>query len=318
MGLGWRRIEMAVGAGALVVGTAALVIAASGLGTGTPPAAPAVHHDPPTTTTTAAPPAVATDPVAREHAGRHHPRRHPRLPDPWRALRHDGPGQLVRLPVHPAGHLDRAGMARRAAGPAPQRLHRLGTPERRDAREHAVRHRGQPGHDAPRRVRRRARRSSTSLPVSARPTTPHRRATTSSPCSTRPRAPATVPFVLVTSDHSDSITDWENSGDAIIGIHGPIDLLRRLADRHDRRRHLARLHPAARRRPGPALGHPGGDPTRDRRLSASGRRSGVCHRGSGSRPAPGSGRALRPARSRPGRARACVPSTSGGRRASSG
>lgn len=30
------------------------------------------------------------------------------------------------------------------------------------------------------------------------------------------------PFVLVTSAHSDSITDWENSGDAIIAIHGPI------------------------------------------------------------------------------------------------
>ena len=29
-------------------------------------------------------------------------------------------------------------------------------------------------------------------------------------------------FILVTSDHSDTITDWENSGDAIIGIHGPI------------------------------------------------------------------------------------------------
>jgi lipoprotein-anchoring transpeptidase ErfK/SrfK len=29
--------------------------------------------------------------------------------------------------------------------------------------------------------------------------------------------------VLVTSDHSDTITDWENSGDAIIAIHGPID-----------------------------------------------------------------------------------------------
>ena len=30
------------------------------------------------------------------------------------------------------------------------------------------------------------------------------------------------PFVLATSDHSDTISDWENSGDAIIGIHGPI------------------------------------------------------------------------------------------------
>jgi lipoprotein-anchoring transpeptidase ErfK/SrfK len=30
------------------------------------------------------------------------------------------------------------------------------------------------------------------------------------------------PFVLVTSAHSNAITDWEASGDAIIAIHGPI------------------------------------------------------------------------------------------------
>jgi hypothetical protein len=30
------------------------------------------------------------------------------------------------------------------------------------------------------------------------------------------------PFVMVTSAHSDSITDWEQSGDAIIAIHGPL------------------------------------------------------------------------------------------------
>jgi len=30
------------------------------------------------------------------------------------------------------------------------------------------------------------------------------------------------PFVLVTSAHSDTISDWEDSGDAIIAIHGPI------------------------------------------------------------------------------------------------
>ncbi|HEY2214906.1 MAG TPA: L,D-transpeptidase family protein [Acidimicrobiales bacterium] len=30
------------------------------------------------------------------------------------------------------------------------------------------------------------------------------------------------PFVLVTSAHSNTITDWEDSGDAIIAIHGPI------------------------------------------------------------------------------------------------
>jgi lipoprotein-anchoring transpeptidase ErfK/SrfK len=38
-----------------------------------------------------------------------------------------------------------------------------------------------------------------------------------------PPGPGYGPFVLVTSDHSEAISDWENSGDAIIGIHGPID-----------------------------------------------------------------------------------------------
>jgi lipoprotein-anchoring transpeptidase ErfK/SrfK len=30
------------------------------------------------------------------------------------------------------------------------------------------------------------------------------------------------PFVMVTSAHSDTITDWEQSGDALIAIHGPL------------------------------------------------------------------------------------------------
>jgi lipoprotein-anchoring transpeptidase ErfK/SrfK len=30
------------------------------------------------------------------------------------------------------------------------------------------------------------------------------------------------PFILVTSAHSPNISDWENSGDAVIGIHGPL------------------------------------------------------------------------------------------------
>jgi lipoprotein-anchoring transpeptidase ErfK/SrfK len=30
------------------------------------------------------------------------------------------------------------------------------------------------------------------------------------------------PFVMITSDHSDAIADWEGSGDAIIAIHGPV------------------------------------------------------------------------------------------------
>ena len=35
--------------------------------------------------------------------------------------------------------------------------------------------------------------------------------------------PGYGPFVMVTSAHSDAITDWSESGDAIIAIHGPID-----------------------------------------------------------------------------------------------
>jgi lipoprotein-anchoring transpeptidase ErfK/SrfK len=38
-----------------------------------------------------------------------------------------------------------------------------------------------------------------------------------------PPSPGYGPFVLVTSAHSDTITDWDDSGDAIIAIHGPID-----------------------------------------------------------------------------------------------
>jgi lipoprotein-anchoring transpeptidase ErfK/SrfK len=38
----------------------------------------------------------------------------------------------------------------------------------------------------------------------------------------QPPEPAYGSFVIVTSAHSDTITDWERSGDAIIGIHGPL------------------------------------------------------------------------------------------------
>ena len=34
--------------------------------------------------------------------------------------------------------------------------------------------------------------------------------------------PAYGPFVIVTSAHSDAITDWEESGDAVVAIHGPL------------------------------------------------------------------------------------------------
>jgi hypothetical protein len=35
-------------------------------------------------------------------------------------------------------------------------------------------------------------------------------------------SPGYGPFIMVTSAHSDAIADWEGSGDAVIGIHGPL------------------------------------------------------------------------------------------------
>jgi lipoprotein-anchoring transpeptidase ErfK/SrfK len=37
-----------------------------------------------------------------------------------------------------------------------------------------------------------------------------------------PPSPDYGPFVIVTSAHSKTITDWDHSGDAMIGIHGPL------------------------------------------------------------------------------------------------
>jgi lipoprotein-anchoring transpeptidase ErfK/SrfK len=34
--------------------------------------------------------------------------------------------------------------------------------------------------------------------------------------------PGYGPFIMVTSAHSEAISDWEGSGDAVIGIHGPL------------------------------------------------------------------------------------------------
>ena len=35
-------------------------------------------------------------------------------------------------------------------------------------------------------------------------------------------SPGYGPFVMVTSAHSNTITDWDNSGDAMVAIHGPL------------------------------------------------------------------------------------------------
>ena len=158
MGLDWRRIELAVGVTALVVGTAALVIATVGLGGGAPSAAPPVaHHDPPTTTTTtgAAAPAAATNTVPASTLVATTIGDIPGYPAPGPPSDMTVPGSWYGYPsVLPVistepGWLD-VRLAQRPNGSTT-----WVQPERRDAREHAVRHRRQPDHDAPRCVRRR-------------------------------------------------------------------------------------------------------------------------------------------------------------------
>jgi lipoprotein-anchoring transpeptidase ErfK/SrfK len=53
-------------------------------------------------------------------------------------------------------------------------------------------------------------------------------------------------FIMVTSDHSDTIKDWEGSGDAVIGIHGPLGDDREIGTTGARISHgCIRLHEAA-------------------------------------------------------------------------
>jgi lipoprotein-anchoring transpeptidase ErfK/SrfK len=55
--------------------------------------------------------------------------------------------------------------------------------------------------------------------------------------------PGYGPFIIVTSDHSKSILDWENSGDAVIGIHGPLGASRQIGTTGARVSHgCIRLH----------------------------------------------------------------------------
>jgi lipoprotein-anchoring transpeptidase ErfK/SrfK len=61
--------------------------------------------------------------------------------------------------------------------------------------------------------------------------------------------PGYGPFILVTSAHSRKITDWEGSGDAVIGIHGPLGEDSEIGTAGARISHgCIRLHDAALRR----------------------------------------------------------------------
>lgn len=64
-----------------------------------------------------------------------------------------------------------------------------------------------------------------------------------------PASPGYGAFIMVTSDHSDSIRNWEGSGDAAIGIHGPLGDDREIGTAGARISHgCIRLHEADLRR----------------------------------------------------------------------
>jgi len=58
-------------------------------------------------------------------------------------------------------------------------------------------------------------------------------------------SPAWGPFVLVTSAHSNTISDWEESGDAMVAIHGPLGADAKIGSTGARVSHgCVRLHDA--------------------------------------------------------------------------
>jgi lipoprotein-anchoring transpeptidase ErfK/SrfK len=229
MRLGWRRIEMAVGVAALVVGVAALIIATVGLGGGTPSAAPpAVHHDPPppptttTTTSSAVAPAAPTNTVPASTLVATANGDIPGYPAPGGPADTTVPGHWfgypsvlpvistepgwldVRLAQRPNGSTTWVRESDVTLGDTPYAIVVNLTTMRLD-----VYRGGAPILDFPAGI--------------GAPSDPTPKGNYFVTMQYPPPSPAYGPFVLVTSDHSNSITDWENSGDAIIAIHGPID-----------------------------------------------------------------------------------------------
>jgi lipoprotein-anchoring transpeptidase ErfK/SrfK len=229
MRLGWRRIEMAVGVAALVVGIAALIIATVGLGGGTPSAAPpAVHHDPPppptttTTTSSAVAPAAPTNTVPASTLVATANGDIPGYPAPGGPADTTVPGHWfgypsvlpvistepgwldVRLAQRPNGSTTWVRESDVTLGDTPYAIVVNLTTMRLD-----VYRGGAPILDFPAGI--------------GAPSDPTPKGNYFVTMQYPPPSPAYGPFVLVTSDHSNSITDWENSGDAIIAIHGPID-----------------------------------------------------------------------------------------------
>ncbi|MGD0748481.1 MAG: L,D-transpeptidase [Acidimicrobiales bacterium] len=225
MGLGRRRITVAVGGAALAVGAAALVVGTIGLTSSAPSAAPVppVHHAAPTTTTTTttAPAAAATAPAASTlvatthgsipgYASPESAGPSMTVPGSWYGspsilpVITTEPGWLyVRLAQRPNGSTIWVRQSDVTLSSTPYSIvvdlttmHLL------------VYDSGTQIFDFPAGI---------GAPDDPTPTGHY-----FMPMQYPSPGPGYGPFVLVTSDHSDTITDWENSGDAVIGIHGPI------------------------------------------------------------------------------------------------
>ncbi len=224
MGRTWRRIMVAVGAGTLVVGAALSGVATFDVATSAPSAvAPAAHHSPPATTTTTAtplPPGPPAPPASTLVATLHGDI--PGYPAPGAPS--DGtvpgtwygypsvlpvvttePGWLdVRLAQRPNGSTTWVRQSDVSLGSTPYAIVVNLTTMHLTVYEDSTL-----VFDFPAGI---------GAPDDPTPTGEY-----FVPMQYPSPGPGYGPFVLVTSDHSDSITDWENSGDAIIGIHGPID-----------------------------------------------------------------------------------------------
>jgi lipoprotein-anchoring transpeptidase ErfK/SrfK len=222
MDLGRRRIGVLVGAGAMAVGAAALVVAAVGVFSGTPAAPTGTHHAAivTTTTTTTAPPGP-TAPAASTlvattngsipgYASPEAAAPDMTVPGTWYGYPSvlpvitTEPGWLdVRLAQRPNGSTIWVHQSDVTLSNTPYYIVISLTTMHLQVYDN-----GSLLFDFPAGV---------GAPDDPTPTGNY-----FMPMQYPSPGPGYGPFVLVTSDHSDTITDWESSGDAIIGIHGPI------------------------------------------------------------------------------------------------
>jgi hypothetical protein len=224
-----RRIGILAGAGVLAVGIVAVVVAAVGVFTGSPASPSGTHHvalappsttAPPTSTTTTTAPAPAGPPASTVVATTHgaiagyaspdSPTPSMTVPGSWYGYPSElpvitsEPGWLyVRLAQRPNGSAIWVRQSDVSLSSTPYAIVVNLTTMHLQVYDH-----GSLMFDFP-----------AGIGAPDDPTPPGQYFV---PMQYPSPGPGYGPFVLVTSDHSDTITDWENSGDAVIGIHGPI------------------------------------------------------------------------------------------------